>query len=59
MVSLVDNGGKDFQDFRGLSSDVKPITKFDGSDVENGASFLELDTGAVYFFDKSTKTWIN
>lgn len=35
----------------GLSTDTKPL------DVENGATFNEIDTGKVYRFDMANKTW--
>lgn len=38
-------------DLRGLSSDTKP------TDVPNGSSFLEMDTGEVYVFDEESATW--
>lgn len=38
---------------RGLSTDSKP----NGSDVPNGSTFLEMDTGAVYVFDKANTQW--
>ncbi len=39
-------------EFRGLSTDAKPVT-----DVINGASFIEIDTGKVYLFDAAGATW--
>ncbi len=41
-------------EYRGLSTDEKPKDDF----VQNGDAFLEMDTGKVYLFDGSTKTWI-
>lgn len=38
-------------DFRGLSTDLKP-------DAPNGSSFLEIDTGKVFCYDKEHKTWV-
>lgn len=35
----------------GLSTDTKPLN------VENGATFNEIDTGKVYRFDMANKTW--
>ena len=40
-------------DLRGLSSDSKPT----GEDVPNGSSFLEMDTGSVFFWDKENEQW--
>lgn len=33
-------------EFRGLSTDAKPTAS-----IPNGTSFLEIDTGEVYYFD--------
>ena len=38
--------------YAGLSTDIKPV------DVQNGARFVEIDTGAKYAFDASTGTWL-
>lgn len=38
--------------FAGRSIDTKPIN------VENGSKFTEIDTGRIYVFDKTNKTWI-
>ena len=40
-------------DLRGLSGDTKPT----GAQVPNGSSFLEMDTGNVYFWDKENEQW--
>lgn len=45
-------GEKTFE-FRGLSTDTKPITG-----VGNGSIFLELDTFKVFMFDEENKTWL-
>lgn len=39
-------------DFRGLSTDKKPIDK-----IGNGSIFLEIDTSRVYMFDAQNKIW--
>lgn len=40
-------------EYTGLSTDTKP------TDInENGATFLEMDTGSVYIFDAENATWI-
>lgn len=38
--------------FRGLSTDSKP------TNVGNGAEFLEMDTGDIYYFNETAKTWV-
>ena len=41
-------------DFRGKSTDIKPIS----DDIPNMSSYLEGDTGDIYFYDADTKTWL-
>lgn len=40
-------------DLRGLSSDTKPTH----DQVPNGSTFVEMDTGNVFIYDKANKTW--
>ena len=40
---------------RGLSTDTKPVNQ---SWLENGSSFLEMDTGKVFVYDGENKEWI-
>ena len=40
-------------DLRGLHGDSKPT----GNEIPNGSSFLEMDTGDVYFWDKENSQW--
>lgn len=40
-------------DFRGLSTDSKPSN----NQIPNGSSFLEMDTGNVYFWDAENNQW--
>ena len=40
-------------DLRGLFTDAKPTD----DQVPNGSSFVEMDTGSVYLYDKENKTW--
>ena len=41
-----------YYEFAGLSTDEKQI-----SNVATGSTFLEVDTGDVYFFDGENSTW--
>lgn len=41
-------------EFRGLSTDEKPINKYIG----NGSIFLEIDTGKVFIFDEENQEWV-
>ncbi len=38
--------------FRGLSTDDKPLN------VDNGAEFLEMDTGDIYYFNQDALVWV-
>lgn len=57
MVSINKIGGANGTaetEFRGKSTDTKPID----DTIPNNSSFFEIDTFNVYFYDKTTKTWI-
>lgn len=41
----------------GLKDSPKPTTKPDGSLLENGAEYLEIDTGKVFRFDAENQKW--
>ena len=43
--------------FYGLSTDTKPA-KWGDISIENGDTFVEMDTGDVYFYDKDNNDWI-
>lgn len=43
-------------ELRGLSDDVKPTTIENGV-IENGSSFLEINTGDLYLFDAENQEW--
>jgi len=43
-------------ELRGLSTDEKPTT-INRSTIENGSSFIEIDTGKVYLYDIDSETW--
>ena len=42
--------GEKTYEFRGLSTDTKPIEK-----VGKGSIFIEMDSGKVYMFDEQNK----
>ena len=59
MVSVMVNkmainayGAGGYYDIRCLSTDDKP------SEVPNGSSCIEIDTGKIYFFDADSKQWV-
>ena len=43
-------------DLRGLSTDTKP-TKRGNKIIGNGATFIEIDTGKIYFYDLENEQW--
>ena len=64
MISIVktnyktsDKSGEYFVgDLAGLSTDAKP-TEIDSMKVGNGCSFIEIDTGKLFFFDLENELW--
>lgn len=43
-------------ELRGLSTDEKP-TEINGKKVDNGSTFIEIDTGKLYFYDLENEEW--
>lgn len=57
--SIVRTGGSDIDhsaDLRGLSTDIKP-TAANGDDVNHGSTFLCMDTGELWMYNKNNDTW--
>lgn len=53
----MENGGQlILVELRGLSTDEKPIT-FEGNRIDNGSSFIEINTGKVFLYDLTSQTW--
>ena len=46
--------GNEAFEFRGLSTDHKP----DNKNIPNGSVFLEIDTGKVFIFEVSSRSWL-
>lgn len=44
-------------ELKGLSGDTKPSVIKNGA-IENGSTFLEIDTGDLYSYDGDNKEWI-
>lgn len=42
----------------GLSSDEKPIKKFDSQLLMNGSRFLEMDTNNEFIYDEAAQKWL-
>jgi len=59
--SVKENGVYMTTEFRGLSTDTKPITYTDENAnefiVDNGSVFIELDTGSVFGYDLDSQDW--
>ena len=51
---MVTEVGSTTYEFRGLSTDKKPLNKYIG----NGSVFIEMDTLKVFLFDAESKVWI-
>ena len=51
MTTLVSTGINGTQ-YAGLSTDSKPT-----ENVPNGAAFIEMDTGKLYFYDADNQQW--
>lgn len=41
-------------DAAGLSTDTKPS----GATIATGSTFIEVDTGTVYFYNEVNQTWV-
>ena len=41
----------------GLSTDDKPIQRYDGRCIPNGSTFYEIDTACLYRYDAETNVW--
>lgn len=57
MVTLTKNTQENTFSFKGLSTDTKPTEVFQGLEIPNGSSFLEIDTQVMVFYDAENKTW--
>ena len=52
------DGNKKYElELRGLSTDEKPTT-IKGATIENGSTFIEIDTGKIYFYDLENQQWM-
>ena len=50
------NDNKVNVELRGLSTDTKPTT-INGYVIENGSSFIEIDTGKIYLYNETSEEW--
>ena len=61
MVTITSFGGKPITgilEIVGTSSDIKPVESDNDCRIMNGSTFLEMDTGIVYFYDEEAQQWI-
>lgn len=61
MVTITSFGGKPMTgilEIVGTSSDIKPVESYNDCRIMNGSTFLEMDTGVVYFYDEEAQQWI-
>lgn len=54
---VTNEGGLILAEFRGLSTDEKPITINETDSIANGSSYIEIDTGDVYLYDAENQEW--
>ena len=60
MVSIyriIDFSSKYLFELVGLSTDEKPIGKFDGQPIKNGSLFFEMDTSNSFLYDEENSIW--
>lgn len=53
---VLSTGAYALVELRGLADDTKPTT-FQGRNIDNGSSFLEIDTGKTYYYDLDNEEW--
>ena len=54
---VIKGNGEFIGELRGLSTELSGLVTFEGKDIGNGTVYICIDTGELYFFDGSTKTW--
>lgn len=61
MVSVTSFNGRTLTgmlELSGKSTDEKPVGSYEGYRIMNGSTFVEMDTGMVYFYDEEAQQWI-
>lgn len=43
--------------FKGLSTDTRPVGKWEETEIKNGSSYLTIDTHQIEFYDAESQTW--
>lgn len=50
------DSSKTIMELRGLSTDEKP-TEISNTIIDNGSTFIEIDTGKVFLYDLENEEW--
>lgn len=51
-------GGRYLMELIGLSTDEKPIGKYQEKEIANGSTFMSIDTQDVNFYDQANEQWV-
>lgn len=62
MVTVIDISNKELDgsavfEFRGKSSDIKPVVSYGNYNIGNGSTFFEMDTSKLFMFDEEQQAW--
>lgn len=58
IFEVVDFNSKYLLKLVGLSSDEKPIKRYDSQLLMNGSGFLEMDTNKQFIYDEKNQKWL-
>ncbi|MBQ0036826.1 MAG: hypothetical protein KBT35_07920 [Firmicutes bacterium] len=53
-----DRPNREYLELYGLSTDEKPIGKFENSFIGNASSFYEMDTRKAFLYDEENNEWL-
>jgi len=60
MITLnkyADKANRLYLELYGLSTDEKPIEKFENTFISNGSRFIVMDTSQIFFYSEENKNW--
>lgn len=52
-----DTPNRAWMELYGLSTDTKPIKKFNNTYIGNASTFVEMNTGKVFYYDEENYKW--
>lgn len=52
-----DRPNRSYMELYGLSTDEKPIKKFNNTFIGNASTYLEMDTKKVFIYDEENHKW--